>query len=617
MRLVLQANLLLLITLQLLLLCHQVACSRLASEGARQRRDVSKELNAHISTPASLNLKSILQHQDALAHECAQYQRQKVRQLEQLREFSRQNEQVIHLAQPLTLELPAVCLFVFGQQIGLAEPADQWTGKLELVNWIFDEELLPGNQSNNMTKREASPVEAEDPLSYNDLLSEYLIDTSANSSSRYMAPSEINPERAEQERRVEEVMADGRFQEAIASNRHLLTDRLSPVVLVPGLLGSRLQARTDKTRRVNIFCSKQSDWQDMWLSLRQLLPLAVDCWLDNVHLDLNLKTGYTRAPPGVQTRVPDFGSVESVRHLDLRQPKMTQYFSAIISHYEKLGYEPDKNLFAAPYDFRLAPQELSGFFLQLRQLIEGAHAPPSGASKRKVTLLCHSMGCTHLLVFLRLQSAAWRETRIRKLIALSSPWGGAIKAVKALTVGDQLELPLVSEVKMRRLVRNYPSVAFLSPLAEVFAAPSARRSDPGGPVLVQTPARQYRAADLPDLLLDLNLSHQLRWFKESSALIKPMEPLVDLHVDCIHSLNTPTPETLIFRNQSDFPNGDYELVTGEGDGTVNFESLMVCSHWAAKLPSKVSHKVIMNTNHVGILTHKAVLSHLTNDVLIG
>lgn len=370
----------------------------------------------------------------------------------------------------------------------------------------------------------------------------------------------------------------------------------------------------------------------MWLTLRWFLPVAIDCWLDNARLEFDPMSGFSRQPAGVETRVPDFGSVESVRHLDLNSPKMTRYFQAIIKRYEELGYQADKNLFAAPYDFRLAPQELEmSFFEPLRKLIEFAHSNGGRETlstsmealnqnaeldvKQKVTLLCHSMGCTNLLVFLRAQSPAWRQAHIRKLIALSSPWAGSIKALKALLVGEQFGLPMISGIKMRRLARNFPSVAYLLPQAEVFERPNKNQVEFGAQALVETPTRSYKVDQLEELLHDVGLERQWEWFKQTASLIKPLEPLADVHVDCLHSLNIPTAETIIFRNATDFPNGNYELANGDGDGTVNHQSLLVCGLWAAQFPNTIKHKIILNTSHVGILSHKQILDHIADDVL--
>lgn len=420
--------------------------------------------------------------------------------------------------------------------------------------------------------------------------------------------------------------SDRLLKQAIKSYRGRFEAELSTVILIPGLLGSRLQVKLDKPSRVNVFCRTQTNtWQEMWLSIKNFLPFLVDCWFDNAKLIPNPAredkgNEFTNSPPGVQVRVPDFGSVRSVRQMDLNSVRVSRYYAQIIEHYESLGYTPDKNLLAAPYDFRLAPQQLAAYFDQLTGLIEGA-CRRTGTQDRgqwtPATLVCHSMGCTHMLVYLRAKGAEWRRLHVRKLIALSSPWGGAFKALKALVVGDQLDLPLVGESKMRSLARTFPSIAYLLPQSEVFGLANKRNPDQAT-LLVRTPSRSYDPSQVSELLSQgLNLTIQARWYELTTSLIRPLEPLADLRLDCVHSLNVPTMETLLFRQDAHFPDGPYELLFGQGDGTVNEQSLRVCELWASQLPQLVRHKIIWNTNHVGVLSHPATLQMLTNDVLLG
>lgn len=600
------------------------------------------QVSAQVTTDApnaaavgSVSLRAILEHQNALESQCAQLELETRRKLSDLNEFERSHE-LVHLPRPLPVQVPAVCVLLresieppptssSSSSAGLAK-------RLQMVNWIFDDadagEPTPSAAATGVVKRHAAAATERDFGLANpsdSLVNNYLFDVGAsgalNNGHKGQATDddadtdndEIDPLRQQ----IDSMLADEKFQNAIGSARKQIGAKLSPVVLVPGLLGSRLQARTSKLRRVNIFCSKHTDWQDVWLSLRAFLPWAVDCWLDNARLVYDPQTGFARQPEGVEARVPDFGSVESVRHLDLRSPTLTGYFEPIIKRYEQLGYTPDENLLAAPYDFRLAPQQLfDTYFVQLRHLIEQAQT--QSTNQRPVTLVCHSMGCTHLLAFLRRQPAAWRQKRIRKLISIGSPWAGSGKSLKALVVGDQLELPLVSVIKMRKLARTFPSIAGLLPQAAYFSAPTngLYPTNSMGPNLVETPERAYNVNQMQELLRDLNLTLQWNWFDQTTKLIDPKEPLADVHIDCIHSLNIPTPLTLRFKSLKDLPDGDYKLVTGDGDGTVNYESLMVCSDWAQKLPDKVKHKVILNTNHMALLSHKHLLDHLTDDVLI-
>lgn len=70
---------------------------------------------------------------------------------------------------------------------------------------------------------------------------------------------------------------------------------------VPGDLGNQLEAKLDKPKVVHYLCSKKTDsYFTLWLNLELLLPVIIDCWIDNIrwelgptpgaaHLKLNLK----------------------------------------------------------------------------------------------------------------------------------------------------------------------------------------------------------------------------------------------------------------------------------------------------------------------------------------
>ena len=585
-----------------------------------------------VQQEASLSLGSILEHQASLVDQCRRLEAQTVEQLRSLIEFEKTNGVQLDLEGRHSIRLPAVCLFLNGapeQQGGPAWPAN----RLDLVNWIFEPEQLDSmglgsgkNGSSGLLNRRARESGQGEQAADNVgsfPVSDYLFNSIGQPDEGQWSAGSLEEEKEAQmfSQQYGKLMQDERYQSALDQISKRVEPYLSPVVLVPGLAGSRLQARFKKQYRVNIFCPKQSDWQEFWLSLKWFLPIAIDCWIDNARLVYDPNTGFAAEPPGVESRVPDFGSVDSVSHLDLGSPKLTKYFDSIIQRYKMLGYQDGKTLFAAPYDFRLAPQQLEAtFFPQLRQLIEAAQLANSNslAPSHKVTLVCHSMGCTNLLIFLRKQSPQWRAANVRKVIAISSPWGGSIKALKGLLVGEQFGLPLVSETKLRDLARTFPSVAYLLPQAEIFDRPNKYQVDTatGGPVVVQTPEKSYTVAQMQQLLEDVQLQLQWNWFKTTTEPLKPLEPLPDVQMDCIHSINIPTVETVLFRNQTDFPNGNYELIYGDGDGTVNHQSLFVCADWAAALPGKVRHKVVKNTSHMGTLSNKLVLDHITSDIIM-
>lgn len=88
-----------------------------------------------------------------------------------------------------------------------------------------------------------------------------------------------------------------------------------PVLLVPGLSASQIEARLDKTSAPHFFCSRHSDWFRIWLSPTEFVPKVLDCFIDNFRLLFNEKTGRTENPPGVETRVLGFGETDHIEYL--------------------------------------------------------------------------------------------------------------------------------------------------------------------------------------------------------------------------------------------------------------------------------------------------------------
>ena len=105
---------------------------------------------------------------------------------------------------------------------------------------------------------------------------------------------------------------------------------LHPVVLVPGDGGSQIEARLNKTSG-HWWCSKNTDWYDLWLNINQMLQPEVQCWSDNVALQYHPATHTTSDAPGVETRIPGFGTTSlSVEWIDKSMRSFSTYFAAIV-----------------------------------------------------------------------------------------------------------------------------------------------------------------------------------------------------------------------------------------------------------------------------------------------
>ena len=133
--------------------------------------------------------------------------------------------------------------------------------------------------------------------------------------------------------------------------------------LVPGDGGSQIEGKLDKPGSVHYVCSKKTDyWFSLWLNMELLVPIVIDCWVDNMKLTYDNITRTTTNNPGVDIRIPDFGNSTSVEWIDPSKASAGNYFATIAESILKFGYERNVSLRGAPYDFRKAPSKNSYVF---------------------------------------------------------------------------------------------------------------------------------------------------------------------------------------------------------------------------------------------------------------
>jgi len=135
-------------------------------------------------------------------------------------------------------------------------------------------------------------------------------------------------------------------------------------------LGNQLEAKLNKEFSPHWWCSTYSDWYNVWVSLQQLTPFVIDCWVNNTRLGLRdriaslitsnkscfrmlFQNGEYFNSEGVEIRAPGFGEISSVEYLD--SYNLIPYFYYFVDFFTKQGYVRGVSLRAAPYDWRLTP----------------------------------------------------------------------------------------------------------------------------------------------------------------------------------------------------------------------------------------------------------------------
>ena len=128
---------------------------------------------------------------------------------------------------------------------------------------------------------------------------------------------------------------------------------------VPGILGTRLEAKLDRDWVPHYICSKQADWFTIWMNYEIIAPLGGTCWADNLKLHYTETTGRNKNTEGVELRPECYGSTDCIEWLDPHHLiPAGRYFHDIIQSFVREGYTVDYNLKAATYDWRYSPSEL-------------------------------------------------------------------------------------------------------------------------------------------------------------------------------------------------------------------------------------------------------------------
>ncbi|EYC31726.1 hypothetical protein Y032_0003g1202 [Ancylostoma ceylanicum] len=382
-----------------------------------------------------------------------------------------------------------------------------------------------------------------------------------------------------------------------------------PVILIPGIGGSQMEANlTGKPHVVNPFCLRHTTkYFDIWLNLEELLPIAIDCFVHNMMLQTNPENGMVSNMPGVDIRVSGFGTSAGVEFVDKSRIAPGMYFFLLVENLVKWGFRRDVSILGAPYDYRVAPEELGEYYLRLRKLIEKAYID---ALNNRVVVIGHSLGnIIALHLFTRIVDQAWKDKYIKAFVTIGAPWAGSMKALKGYTSGHNFEAPnfFLPPMKLRPGQRTYTS------LASLFPTRMAWKDDE---VLATVGSTNYTLADMPQFFTRLEYEMAWKQVQRLGTLDKTL-PAPGVRVYCIFGVGLPTTSRLIWTNKS-FPHEQpKEIRDRTGDGTVEERSADLCRHWnpGNNAGKKVTLHRIRGANHMHTIHHPTTVEIIRQVVI--
>ncbi|CAF1345406.1 unnamed protein product [Rotaria magnacalcarata] len=372
---------------------------------------------------------------------------------------------------------------------------------------------------------------------------------------------------------------------------------LYPAIFIPGNAGSQIWARLNRTTPTpHFFCARHSNWFELWLDARLLLPEVIDCFVDNMRLTYDPTTKKTSNLEGIDTQIPGFGETSTIEHFDSSGFPYSTYFAPIIKSLAALGYKRGLNLRGAPYDFRRGLDEQDDFFANFTQLVLDTYEQNN---QTKIVLVTHSMGGPFALYWLHQQNRSFKEKYIRSMVNIATPWGGAVKALRLMASGDNIDIHGVSPIRIRPYQRSAPSTAFVMPSVNFWGEDET---------IVVAPKRNYTVNDFKEFFDDIEFPIGYEYWLNNKDLLQELTPPeVELHE--IYSLQMPTPGVFLYNNRT-FPDIQPAILPDDGDGTVNKRSLLGFKNWEGKQEQDILSLELVGVEHLAILRHPTTVNYV-------
>lgn len=313
-----------------------------------------------------------------------------------------------------------------------------------------------------------------------------------------------------------------------------------PVVLIPGITGSRL--------------TRALDGKEVWPDVDDMLLSSSDSYLDDLAL----------APDGSQISGKEMAA-SSIIDQESVLGISAQFYGPLLQALANDGYSSGTTLFAFPYDWRLGVKNAAA---AVANTIAAARAAsPDG----KISIVSHSMGTLVVKDYL----AGISDTSfINKLILLGAPPIGVPEAFKYLNYGDNLgfqipvlNLDILNHNETKKITQNMPSLYDFLPSRAYVTDAGGYVQDfrNGGSTVLNFDATNRL------MLMDPSDSRNANLLAASDALHKLLDSVPANASDVYNIMGCTEPTIAGYRL---YDNGVVDIVNADGDGTVPLVSAM-------------------------------------------
>ena len=364
------------------------------------------------------------------------------------------------------------------------------------------------------------------------------------------------------------------------SNSTSTSPQKTPIVIVPGILGSKLDRISDK--------------KEIWPAADAMLTSGSDSYLDALKL----------SPTGEQIPGMEVNPSDIVRTVTTSIPFVKQdFYKPLIDSLIATGYREGVDLFVAPYDWRL---DIASSAALLGPVIENAIAHSANG---KIDILAHSMGGLIAKDYLS-QLPEASSSIIDKLILVGTPQLGAPQMFKALQYGDDLgfhigPIELLAPTEVKSITQNMPSAYAL--------LPSRRYIETQGGYVIDNRNNAHSTLDFDhtnNFLMTNATDGRNSMLLARADTFHTTQDTAPINAPTVYDIvgcqNPATISSFVIED-----GGVADIIHGAGDGTVPINSAM---NFAGGYQTYFSLYSENNADHIGLINNAEPLA-LINAIL--
>ncbi|KAL7718004.1 1-O-acylceramide synthase [Entamoeba marina] len=371
-----------------------------------------------------------------------------------------------------------------------------------------------------------------------------------------------------------------------------------PVFLMHGLLSSSLMIEGDITGELPDECPRTFGPYQIWLNTADIFPFNhTACFLKYITPEWSEAKQSLENIEGANLYYPNYPSVDGIASLAPEEETIAhtvlRVWHKMISQLERIGYKNGVDLFAPGYDWRYADLKRNDWISQTSELVKTA-VENSG---HKAVFVTHSYGGVMMLEALELFGKDFCDTYIEKVIAISAPYLGAVKMLKSLLSGENEGVPM-DPLIFRSFVQGMESTFQLLPNENYWDG-----------VIMKYQGVEYKGSDMKEILklVELNLNYAEQIYGESLQRYNYNYVPNNVSLHCLYSGGI---ETQTYLEYGESFEEEPTITYGDGDGSVNSNSLQ----WCLKSGFSVTSKYIGKVEHMDMVKNTDVIDYVKGQV---